>query len=147
MRIILMTALALAATTLLGCATTTPSDTGSATASPIGAWSLTQIEEERYDMPSGARTPSLTIAADGRLSGRAGINRFSGSTDAKAMKRGEWEAGSIITTRMGGEMDAMAFEQRYISRMQRADTVAVGPQWLELRIGTRPLLRFARSGK
>ncbi|MFI4915787.1 MAG: META domain-containing protein [Phycisphaerales bacterium JB060] len=147
MRTILLTALAIATLALLGCTTSTQPTEPAADASAIGAWSLTKIEDERYDLPSGARSPTLTITESGRLSGQAGINRFSGSTDADALEHGEWNPGGIVTTRMGGEPEALAFEQQYVSRMQRADTIAVGPQWLELRIGSRPLLRFARSGQ
>lgn len=116
-------------------------------ASPIGSWSLTKIEDERYDLPSSARTPTLVISERGGLSGQAGVNRFTGKADSDALGGGNWEPGGIAMTRMGGEADAMRFEQRYVAFIQRADTIAVGPQWLELRIGNRPLLRFARAGR
>lgn len=116
-------------------------------ASPVGSWSLTKVEDGRYDLPSGARTPTLVITERGGLSGQAGINRFSGKTDLDVLEGGSWESGGLAMTRMGGEPDAMRFEQQYVALIQRADTVATGPQWLELRIGNRPLLRFARVGQ
>lgn len=143
MRTLLLIVLAL---TLAGCATSTGSDPG-ATASPIGAWSLTRIDDDRYDLPSGARTPSLTIDATGAISGQAGINRYSGRVDAGALTRGEWDAGGVVTTRMAGEPEAMTFEQRFVAALQRANTVEAGAGWLELRVGTRELLRFSRSGR
>jgi heat shock protein HslJ len=143
--IALLIAIVAAILTLTGCATTT--DPGEATASPLGAWSLTHIEDDRYDLPTGARTPTLTINATGDISGQAGINRYSGKADADAMGDGIWSPGGIVTTRMAGEPEAMAFEQRYIAMLQRADTVEAGPQWLELRASNSELLRFSRSGQ
>jgi heat shock protein HslJ len=147
MRILTMIALAMATLTLLACASTTDTDPGDAAASAVGVWSLTHIEDDRYDLPQGARTPTLTINADGDISGQAGINRYSGTADAQAMADGDWSAGGVVMTRMGGEPQAMAFEQRFIAMLQRADTVETGPQWLELRAGGLELLRFTRAGQ
>ncbi len=148
MRILITIALVFSTLTLFACASTTETEpTPGATASPIGSWSLTKIEDETYDLPQGARTPTLTIAEDGAISGQAGINRFTGKANADTMGGGAWESGGIVMTRMAGEPPAMAFEQRYISMLQRADTVEVGPEWLELRTGNRELLRFSRSGQ
>lgn len=116
-------------------------------ASPVGSWSLTKIEDERYDLPSGARTPTLTITADGAIGGQAGINRYNGKTNADAMMRGQWDAGGVVTTKMAGEIEAMTFEQRYIAMLQRADSVSATDRTLDLMVGERELLRFSRVGQ
>ncbi len=141
--LLLTIALAAAVLALLGCASTIESESvPGATTSPVGTWSLTKIEDERYDLPTGARTPTLTITEQGGLSGQAGVNRYSGSTDAGALSSGEWSLGSVAMTRMGGTPEAMQLEQQFVGLMKMADTIATGPDWLELRIGNSSLLRF-----
>jgi len=150
MRIALSIILAGFFLTLTACAASTEGEheaNPAQPASPVGSWSLTKIEDENYDLPGGARTPTMTITADGAISGQAGINRYNGKADADAMARGLWSAGGVVMTRMAGKPEAMTFEQRFIAQLQRADTFETGPQWLELRAGDRELLRFARSGQ
>lgn len=116
-------------------------------ASPVGSWTLTKIEDENYDLPTGARTPTLTIAADGAIGGQAGINRYNGKTNADAMMQGNWDAGSIVTTKMAGEPEAMTFEQHFIAMLQRADSISATKRTLDLMVGERELLRFSRVGQ
>lgn len=133
---------------LPACATNTTNDPEPITDfSPVGNWTLTQIEGERYDLPQGARTPTLTIDPNGSIAGYAGINRFSGKTNPQAWNENNWDAGGIVMTRMGGDTDAMAFEQRYISMLQRADTITPGTRSMDLKAGNTKLLRFVRSGQ
>lgn len=136
--------------TLPGCATnnddaSTPGAQPIAAFTPVGSWTLTRIDGERYDLPDGARTPTLTIAPGGAISGQAGINRFSGKADPEAWATGDWQAGGIVMTRMGGEPQAMTFEQGYIAMLQRADGLAPGQRTMDLTVGDRELLRFTRA--
>ncbi|UYV13020.1 MAG: META domain-containing protein [Phycisphaera sp.] len=150
MRIALLTILAAIILFPSGCAISTNGD-GDAnpalSASPVGKWTLTKIEDENYDLPSGARTPTLTITADGAISGQAGINRYNGKINADAMDQGQWDAGGIVTTKMAGEIGAMTFEQRFIAMLQRADSIAATERTLDLMVGERELLRFSRAGQ
>lgn len=150
MRIALSIILAAFTLSLTACATSTDDDhdaNPTQSSTPVGSWSLTKIEDENYDLPSGARTPTLTIAADGAIGGQAGINRYNGKTNADAMMQGDWDAGGIVTTKMAGEIEAMTFEQRFIAMLQRADSISATTRTLDLMVGERELLRFSRVGQ
>lgn len=144
---IALAALALIATACASDPTGDPAGAGPEAASPVGQWTLTKIEDERYDLPSGARTPTLTIAADGAIGGQAGINRYNGKANADTMMHGDWDAGGIVTTKMAGEIEAMTFEQRFIAMLQRADSISATKRTLDLMVGERELLRFSRVGQ
>lgn len=147
MRILFTIVLTLTALTFLACAngpTGDPAAVAPEAASPVGSWTLTRIDDENYDLPSGARTPTLTIAADGAIGGQAGINRYNGKTNADAMMQGDWDAGGIVTTKMAGDPEAMTFEQRFIAMLQRADSIWATTRTLDLMVGERELLRFSR---
>jgi heat shock protein HslJ len=78
-----------------------------------GTWRL--IELGTLDLTRLARTPELTIGADGALSGFAGVNRFSGSADPEALREGKLCAGPLIATRMGGPPEAMEAETQLLA--------------------------------
>lgn len=144
---ITLAALALFATACANGPTGDPAAAAPESASPVGSWTLTKIEDENYDLPTGTRTPTLTIGADGAISGIAGINRYNGKTNADAMMQGDWNTGGMIMTKMAGEPEAMTFEQRFIAMLQRADAISATKRTLDLMVGERELLRFSRVGQ
>lgn len=134
---------ALAASLLaLGCAST-PRDGRHATV--VGEWILTAIGGEAFDLPAGARTPTLGIAPDALASGLAGINRYSGSLDRlpPASARGPFHAGPFAVTRMAGPPEAMDFETRFLTLLADADAFEIDSGSLVLTGPGGEHLRFA----
>ncbi|HEX6884857.1 MAG TPA: META domain-containing protein [Planctomycetota bacterium] len=81
-------------------------------APPTGSWRL--VELAGSDLATLARAPELVIEADGKLSGFAGVNRFSGRAVPESLEQGELLAGPLAVTRMAGEPQAMEVEQRFL---------------------------------
>jgi len=79
---------------------------------PAGTWRL--VELAGSDVTALARAPELVIEADGKLSGFAGVNRFSGRAVPESLAQGELLAGPLAVTRMAGEPQAMEVEQRFL---------------------------------
>jgi heat shock protein HslJ len=77
---------------------------------PAGTWTL--VELDGADLDALARAPELVIAADGALSGFAGVNRFSGRFEPEALESGRIVAGPLAATRMAGPEEAMEVEAR-----------------------------------
>jgi len=82
-------------------------------ARPEGTWRL--VELPGIDVAQLSRAPELVIGADGTLSGFAGVNRFSGRTDAEALAEGRIAAGPMTATRMAGPPEAMSVEARFLA--------------------------------
>ena len=121
------------AAALAGCCcmtTVTPTDP----VLPQGKWQLASIESEsaRDAVPEGARTPTLHIAADGQVSGVAGINRYSGSVDTATWTQGSFDLGPLAVTRMAGPPEAMQFESRYLAALDATQRFTVGAGALKL---------------
>ncbi|MEO1278524.1 MAG: META domain-containing protein [Planctomycetota bacterium] len=117
------------------------------TLTPVGEWRLVAIEGEAFELPQGARLPTLTVREDGSVGGLAGINRFSGSVDADAWDDNGWIMGPAAMTRMAGTPAAMDFESRYIELLGSADLVYPWPKTMDLLQDGRFLLRFERVGE
>jgi len=81
-------------------------------APPAGTWRL--VELAGSDVSALTRAPELVIEADGKLSGFAGVNRFSGRAVPESLAQGELLAGPLAVTRMAGEPQAMEVEQRFL---------------------------------
>ena len=90
-----------------------------------GEWSIVSIEGEDTAslLPDGAKAPTLQFSDEGRLSGFAGVNRFSGSLDTEKLISGKWDVGQVVSTKMAGPPELMALEQRILSALDSADAI------------------------
>lgn len=146
-RIILLAASIAAASLLVACATTGPGDSPATSPTPVGAWTLTALRGEPLEqfIPEGARTPTLTVTAEGRISGQAPINRYSGAVDPGAWPRGGFDPGPMVATRMGGPPEVMRFEMDYLGALDEVTSFAASGGDLQLIAGDGVLLRFERA--
>jgi heat shock protein HslJ len=104
-----------------------------------GSWRLVDAS-----VPEGARVPTMSIEADGGLSGVSGVNRFSGVLDVVVLADGGFALGPVASTRMAGPPAAMEFEARFLRDLEAADDVVLDDGELVLKAGDDELLRFAR---
>lgn len=86
---------------------------------------------------------SLVFDKDGRVSGNASVNRYSGPA---AMDDSKVKFGSFITTRMAGHPDDMARESRYLHTLSAAYSIRIlGEDELMVDVeGTDSPMRFKR---
>ncbi len=113
-------------------------ETESGLAELAGDWTLTEIIGT--ELPDGVPAPNLTVAADGMVNGRSGVNRFTGklSDDADAL------FGPMATTRMAGPPAAMQLEDAFLKAMTAASSYKVTGDDLVISGANGPLLKFAR---
>jgi heat shock protein HslJ len=109
---------------LLGASLTATACRASADASGVtaaGRWRLVALEE--VDLTALDEAPELVIGADGALSGYGGVNRFSGQSDAEALRAGRLRAVPLISTRRAGPPAAMEAEARFFA------VLGATPEW------------------
>ena len=135
------------ATLIAGCTRGDRTSGTSMSLNPVGEWRLVAFEGEAFELPDGAKLPELTIRDDGSVGGTAGINRFSASVDVDAWDENGWDIGPAAMTRMGGRPEAMAFEQRYIGLLEKAQSVYAWPETLDLMRAGSFVLRYERIGE
>lgn len=123
-----------------GCAAPSPT---AAAGDPAGTWTLVELGGEAVAAPG--RAPSLTIDADGGLSGFAGVNRFHGELDAERLRAGAFAAGPLAATRMAGPPEAMELETRFLRALGEADGMRVEGEALVLTRDGHTLLRLRRG--
>lgn len=113
-----------------------------------GDWQLVEIEGESIGglIPADGRAPEVRIADDGRISGFAGVNRFSGSLNVSALSDGRFEMGPAATTRMAGPSELMRLEDRFLRTLQGADSARLVDGRLVLRRSGDAVLAFAPAG-
>ena len=91
-------------------------------------WSLDGFEERGKKATSdtalvAGTTITLTIGADGRASGSAGVNRYFGKAEVGQDDRITF--GRMASTRRGGPPEAMAQERTYLKQLSEASNWAV----------------------
>jgi heat shock protein HslJ len=86
-----------------------------------GSWTLSAIEG--FEIPAGLREhPSLSVDAQGRVSGSSGVNRFHGALDPDGAR----VFGPLATTRRAGPPQAMALETAFLNALGNAAFVEGG---------------------
>ncbi|MEL7088776.1 MAG: META domain-containing protein [Planctomycetota bacterium] len=102
-------------------------------------WTLTRIDGKP---PLAERMPTLTLAADGRVAGVAGANRFFGTYAQPQPGRITFAA--LGSTRMFRDdpPGLMQQEQNYLATLGEIDAYRVTPKRLELRSGKKTRLVF-----
>jgi penicillin V acylase-like amidase (Ntn superfamily)/heat shock protein HslJ len=91
-----------------------------------GTWLLKSIEGQA--VPKEVKTPSLTIAEDGKVSGFGGVNRLMGSMN----KSGEKLFGPIAATMMAGPPEAMKTETNFTRALEKVTLARSTDGGLEL---------------
>lgn len=117
-----------------------------------GDWTLDALEgapgsELAPNLPRGL--PTLSIASDGRVSGMAGLNRYTSSLDPVALSEGGFAIGPAAATKMAGPPEAMRIEDQFLTALARvasfdAQQLAQGALALLDAHGTE-VLRFIRA--
>lgn len=146
--------LAVSAATLTGGCVGTPSSAinNSPTMEQVaGTYSLAELNGSTHSASAGAGnspehvvTPTMTIAARGRVSGLAGVNRYSTTLDQASLEGGNWTLAPIIVTKMAGPPQLMDLETRFIGALSTVDQARIVGERLELRKNNRTLLVFTR---
>lgn len=106
-------------------------------ASPIGNWRLVSLGDT--ETPASIAT-TLTIAADGKVSGRGGCNGFGGNA---AIQGRVIRFSRMVSTMMACEPDKMAQEQRFLKTLERVHRWSIQRQSGRLVLldrGGRPLM-------
>lgn len=147
----IMTALAaFSVSSMGGCEQTHKATTGQGVSALVGEWTLDSIEggDVGEKLPPGARRPSITIDAEGRVTGFGGVNRLSGSLDTAAAPRGEFKLGPLISTKMAGPPEAMELENRFMRLLDEAGTFELsGDSLVVWNEGKGPPMKLVRGAK
>lgn len=109
-----------------------------------GEWVLDRLQGTD-PVPAGARRPTLAIAQDGKVSGFAGVNRYSSSLDTVKLAKGDFAMSPAVATRMAGTPGAMALESKYLEALGRSTRYRIDGDHLVLSDASGGLLRFARG--
>jgi heat shock protein HslJ len=102
-----------------------------------GDWKLVKLGDEATG--AGAMV-TLSVAADGKVSGSTGVNRFGGAL-AKEKKL----FGPLAMTRRAGPPEAMAVEAAYTKALDEATRFAIKEDKLTLFAGDKARLVFERQ--
>lgn len=123
--------------------TTASETTGAAAGGPLeGRWELTHREDAggMTAIPAGVTVDA--VFADGRLSGNAGVNSYSGTY--RADDGGDLVIGPVASTQMAGPPAAMEVERAYLAALEAVRGYASDGEVLTMyAAGDRPLLAFA----
>lgn len=77
------------------------------------------------------RRPTMEFGPDNRVSGMAGVNRYSAQGEITNGNGWAWK-GAPVTTRMAGPPEAMAVETAFLDAIQRIAKIEQGQGKLEL---------------
>lgn len=112
----------------------------------VGNWTAIELDGAPVTgVPDARGKPSLAVGANGRVSGFAGVNRFTGTLDLKALEQGRFATSPLATTRMAGPPESMQLEQRFLLAMSRADACRADDTSLSLSSGPTVVARFTRA--
>lgn len=88
----------------------------------IGEWQLQsmKVNNQLYEIPPNLDV-SLIIQKDGKIYGKAPVNRFFGGIE---IKNGEWKCNQPMgVTMMAGEEKLMELERNYLESLEKVRTV------------------------
>jgi heat shock protein HslJ len=105
------------------------------------AWSIIALEGVSVEVPAERARPTLIFdAKQKRVSGMAGVNRFSGTY---TMEGESLKFGPLLATKMAGPPELNELEIRYLRALERTAMWRLDGDELELRTGPRVVARFA----
>ena len=105
-----------------------------------GDWKLTTLGDES---PAADLMLTLSVAADGKVSGSSGVNRFAGKLAQE--KDNKKLFGPLIMTRRAGPPKAMAVEAAYTEALDEASRFEIKEDKLTLFAADKPRLIFERQ--
>jgi heat shock protein HslJ len=104
-------------------------------------WQLIELNGSLIQVSEGLKTPSITVAKEGRISGNASCNNFFGSFETD-------DAFRLKFSKMGSTMMActdMSLERDFLQNLERVDNFTLNGDTLSLnKARMAPLLRFVR---
>lgn len=114
-----------------------------------GNWTLSRLSgrDVAVLIQQGMRAPTLSISPDGGISGHAGVNRLTGSTDPRDLAEGKIDLSKLVTTRMAATPAAMELENAYLAALAKAKTYSINRGQLELKDGPVTVATFTRGGR
>ena len=133
-----------AALALAACATQPKPSPTPTLAQLAGEWRLDAIDGQPLADTLRDKAPTLTIAADGKVSGYAGVNRYFGAIDTDALAAGRFDIPAVAITKMAGPPDRMKLEDDFTSRLDSADAAAIASDVLVLSQAGAPTLQLSR---
>jgi heat shock protein HslJ len=108
----------------------------------VGDWQLTKLGDQKIEL--SPESPDLSVAAEGKVSGSTGVNRFGGMLAAKAPPL----FGPLFTTRRAGEPAAMKIENDYVKALSKVTSSKTEGEQLQLLDAEKKvLLTFQRKKK
>jgi heat shock protein HslJ len=102
-----------------------------------GDWKLVKLGDDA--VPADAEI-TLSVTAEGKVTGSTGVNRFFGGLDEQGKKL----FGPLGMTRRAGPADAMARETAFAKALDESTRFAVKEDQLTLLAGDKPRLVFER---
>lgn len=111
----------------------------------VGNWNLHCINRVPIELPEGARKPGLTLTADGKASGLAGVNRISGSFDPSTLADGRISFGPMAMTKMAGPPELMKIEDDFTQALSKVTRARIENNQLVFASDSSDLMRFNRA--
>jgi len=111
----------------------------------LGEWRVKEINRAPVNRPRKADPITMTVDADGRITGFAGVNRYSTMIDPAALAKGEFKLGPVMSTRMAGSKAMMATEAEFFAGLEKARMWKIENGELVItNLGRRVFLRLMR---
>jgi heat shock protein HslJ len=113
-----------------------------------GSWSLSSLEGTSVAslLQDGMKAPWVSFSPTGNISGFAGVNRISGTTDAASLAQGKLDLSQLVSTKMAGTEQAMKLETMFLDALQQATSYSFDDSGaLTLGTADRSLLTFTRA--
>jgi heat shock protein HslJ len=111
-------------------------DRPAAAASMTNNWKLVSLEGA--PVPADGSAPTMSVDADGRISGFAGVNRYFANRSANPGVL----FGAVGMTRMAGPPEAMQLEGRFVAALAKVDRFDRTENDLRLFAGDQVLMHF-----
>ena len=97
---------------------------------PAGPWALVELNARPVTVINPAQQPSILFdAAAGRVSGHAGVNRYSGSFTQEGPAL---SFGPAMVTKMAGAPELMRIEDDFLAMLPKVKRWRVESSWLLL---------------
>lgn len=109
-----------------------------------GDWKLVKLGDEEV---KAAEPPTLSVTAEGKVSGFAGINRFFGGLAENNPAKEKKLFGPLGMTRKGGSPELSKLEFAYTSALAEVNKFTIEKDTLTLLVDDKPKLVFARVKK
>jgi heat shock protein HslJ len=112
-------------------------------------WTLVTLDGAEIDsyLNPGERKPSLTIAADGHITGYTGMNTLTTFVDPSLLSNGNFKFGNAMTTGRTGTPQQTIVESAFLTDLSKADYFTIDGGLLTFSKGDLKMLMFAAGQK